>query len=74
MAEHELNAVAFARLSESQLAALGPCPRSMLNKFRADRATIQIANETISVCLPRGWQCAEAQAAAAAPGFLTRRR
>ena len=29
-------------------------------------ATIQIANETISVCLPRGWQCAEAQAAAAA--------
>jgi thioredoxin reductase (NADPH) len=35
MAEHDLDAVAFPKLTEAQLAALGRCPRTRLRRFHA---------------------------------------
>ena len=34
MAEHDLNGVAFPRLDEAQMAALGRCPLTTLKRYR----------------------------------------
>ncbi len=47
----ELRSLAFPKLSEAELAALGHCPRMVLKHFRPDQTLFEVGERNSNFCV-----------------------